>query len=98
MIIIFGAGINSKIAMGATCCFFPVIINTITSVRGVNPTFLKTAQSFGASKFQTYTKVHLPAMVGPLFVGLRLRHRESAQKWQAKDPPCLRVSKFLLSG
>lgn len=68
----FGIGLNSKVAMGASSAFFPIVINTVTAAREVSPVYLKVAESLGARPLQMYAKVYLPAMMGAIFVGLRL--------------------------
>ena len=38
MIMLFGVGSGSKVAMGAVSCFFPIAISVASGVRGVDPT------------------------------------------------------------
>ena len=72
LILFFGVGPGSKVAMGAVSCFFPVVISTAAAVRGVDPVLLRVARSFRARADQTLLKVYLPATVAPLLNGARL--------------------------
>ena len=72
MILMFGVGLGSKMAMGAVSCFFPVAISVAAGVRGVDPVLLRVGRSFRARLHQRLTKIYLPAMVAPLLNGARL--------------------------
>jgi NitT/TauT family transport system permease protein len=72
LLIIFGVGLNSKIANAALHAVFPVILNTLVGVRGVNPIFLKVARSMNATRRQTFAKVYFPSLVPPVFAGMRI--------------------------
>ena len=72
MIMWFGIGPASKIAMGAISCFFPIVISVAAAMRGIDPVLLRVAQSFNASRWQTASKVYLPAMRAPILNGIRL--------------------------
>jgi NitT/TauT family transport system permease protein len=72
LLLAFGAGPGSKIAMGAISCFFPVAISVASGVRGVRPVLLQVGRGFGASRWQMAKKIYLPAVREPLLNGLRL--------------------------
>lgn len=72
LILLFGVGGGSKVAMGAVSCFFPVALATAAAVRGVDPVLLRVARSFRARTDQVVLKVFLPATAGPLLNGARL--------------------------
>jgi len=72
LILLFGVGLGSKMAMGAISCFFPVVISVAAGVRGVDPVLLRVGRSFRARLHQRLLKIYLPAMVGPLLNGARL--------------------------
>jgi NitT/TauT family transport system permease protein len=67
-----GVGITSKIVVVATLVVFPVIINTETGLRTTNKNLVETVRSFGANRWQTFTKVSLPSALPFIFAGLRL--------------------------
>lgn len=72
LLLAFGAGPESKIAMGAISCFFPVAISVAAGVRGVPRVLIRVGQSFRATRWQMATKLYLPAIREALLNGLRL--------------------------
>ena len=68
----FGIGIASKIAIVFLGAIFPILVNTITGVRTLHADFVKVARSFGASDRQIFLTVALPSSVPLLLTGLRL--------------------------
>ncbi len=71
-VLFFGLGTGSKIAMGATIAFFPVVLNTITGLRQVDRSYVSAARSMGASSFQMFWSVMLPASLPVILAGLRI--------------------------
>ena len=72
MIMLFGIGPGSKIAMGAISCFFPIALSAAAGVRQVDEVLLKVGRSFHAKPWQMVTKVYVPAMRHPIVNGVRL--------------------------
>ena len=72
MIMWFGVGSGSKIAMGAISCFFPVALNVAGGMREIDQVLIRVGRSFRASTWQMVTKIYLPAMRHPLINGVRL--------------------------
>ncbi len=72
LIMMFGVGIGSKMAMGSVSCFFPIAISVAAGVRGVDAALLRVGRSFRASRTQMVGKILLPAMAAPLVNGVRL--------------------------
>jgi NitT/TauT family transport system permease protein len=72
LLLAFGAGAGSKIAMGAVSCFFPVAISVAGGVRDVRQVLLLVGRSFRATRWQMATKIYLPAVRASLTNGLRL--------------------------
>jgi len=72
LMIWFGIGIVSKFAIVFLGAIFPILVNTITGVRTVNPDFVKVARSFSANDRQLFLTVALPSSVPLLLTGLRL--------------------------
>jgi NitT/TauT family transport system permease protein len=68
----FGIGLMSKIAIVFLGAIFPILVNTITGVRTVNADFVKVARSFGSDDWQMFLTVVLPSSVPLLLSGLRL--------------------------
>jgi NitT/TauT family transport system permease protein len=72
MIMLFGVGSGSKIAMGAISCFFPIAISVAAGVRGVDPILRRVGHTLQANRWQMLIKIELPAMAAPLINGFRL--------------------------
>src|SRR5947208_1809500 len=72
LMIWFGIGLMSKIAIVFLGAIFPILVNTITGVRTLHADFVKVARSFGASDRQIFLTVALPSSVPLLLTGLRL--------------------------
>lgn len=72
LIIWFGIGINSKIAVVFLGAVFAILINTAAGVRNLDPALIKAARSFGASDWQLFRTVVVPGSVPFILTGLRL--------------------------
>jgi NitT/TauT family transport system permease protein len=72
MIMWFGVGPGSKIAMGAISCFFPVALNVAGGMREIDKVLIRVGRSFRANTWQMGTKIYLPAMRHPVINGVRL--------------------------
>ena len=72
MIMWFGVGAGSKIAMGAVSCFFPIALNVAAGMREIDPVLIRVGNSFRANTWQMVTKIYLPAMRYPVINGLRI--------------------------
>lgn len=72
LVIWFGLGIASKVAIVVILSTFTIMMNLTEGVRSADPVLLRAARSFGANRWQVYKDVVFPAVV-PFFVtGLRL--------------------------
>jgi NitT/TauT family transport system permease protein len=71
-ILVFGLGVQSRIAFGFTHGVLPIIVTTVTGMRAVSPHYLASARSMGASKWQVLRHIMFPNMVASVFTGLRL--------------------------
>jgi len=72
MIMWFGVGPGSKIAMGAVSCFFPVALNVAGGMREIDKVLIRVGRSFRAHTWQMVTKIYMPAMRHPIINGVRL--------------------------
>ena len=72
LFLLFGVGIESKMAKGALSAFFPVVVSTTAGMLAINPVWLRVGASFRLTRWQTITKIYLPAMVRPVVTGMRL--------------------------
>lgn len=71
-ILVLGIGETSKVALVIYACTFPILLNTISGVRTVDPLLVKSARSLGFSQIALVYKVVLPAAVPTIFTGLRM--------------------------
>jgi len=71
-VLLFGLGMPSKFALGATISFFPTVINTIAGFGYVDKVFITSARSMGASDVQMFRYVLLPAAFPIIVTGLRM--------------------------
>ncbi|MGY0233021.1 ABC transporter permease [Longispora urticae] len=71
-ILILGLGETSKISLVLYACSWPILLNTISGVRGVDPLLIKSAVSLGLKPARLFQKVILPAAVPTVFTGIRL--------------------------
>jgi ABC-type nitrate/sulfonate/bicarbonate transport system permease component len=72
MIMWFGVGPGSKVAMGAISCFFPVALSVAAGMRQIDGILIRVGRSFRANVWQMATKIYLPAMRQPIINGVRL--------------------------
>jgi NitT/TauT family transport system permease protein len=72
MIMWFGVGPGSKVAMGAISCFFPVALNVAGGMREIDRVLIQVGRSFRANTWQMVTKIYLPAMRHPIINGIRI--------------------------
>jgi NitT/TauT family transport system permease protein len=71
-VLLLGIGETSKVSIVLYACTWPVLLNTISAVRTVDPTLLKLAQSMDLPPWRLFQKVILPASVPAVFTGIRL--------------------------
>lgn len=72
IMLIAGVGFSSKVTFGITHAVFPVILTICSSLQNINPIYLRTALSLGASKWQTFKFILFPAILPNFFNGIRL--------------------------
>jgi ABC-type nitrate/sulfonate/bicarbonate transport system permease component len=72
MIMWFGVGPGSKVAMGAVSCFFPIALCAAAGVREIDQVLIRVGKSFRANAWQTASKIYLPAMREAILNGVRL--------------------------
>lgn len=67
-----GFGLEPRIVVALLIVFFPIMVNVMTAVRGVDPDMINLARSFRASRMQIFWKIEFPASMPALFAGLRI--------------------------
>jgi NitT/TauT family transport system permease protein len=72
LVIWFGAGSFSKVLVCALTLFFPVLINTIVGIRGVDRNLMDLMRSLRATRWQVFTMLEVPAALPVLLGGLKV--------------------------
>jgi len=72
MIMWFGTGAGSKVAMGAVSCFFPIALGVAAGIRQIDRVLIRVGRSFRASAVQMALKIYLPAVREPVVTSFRL--------------------------
>lgn len=72
LMLFLGLGDTMKITAVALGVFFPVLINTIQGVRGVDPVMVDTARTFQHSRAALLWKVVLPSAMPLVLAGMRI--------------------------
>ena len=70
-ILVLGVENDAKIFLIAVVCVFPILLNAIDGVAGVEPTLLDTTRVFRIGKLDRLRYVVLPAAAPQIFAGLR---------------------------
>jgi ABC-type nitrate/sulfonate/bicarbonate transport system permease component len=68
----FGLGNSSKIAVVFLSGLFPVLMNTFSGVRTVSAQLVEVGRAYGAGEGKLFTKVILPAALPFIMAGIRL--------------------------
>jgi ABC-type nitrate/sulfonate/bicarbonate transport system permease component len=71
-ILFFGIGTGSKIAYGAAYGFFPIALNTIAGLAGVDERLVNAARSMGFSRSGIFRHVLFPTSFPVILTGLRI--------------------------
>lgn len=77
IIIIFGIGESSRIAMVTLATFFPMLITTMAGVMEINPTYYEVVDNYGGSTLDAFRKVVLPGSLPFVMSGARLSLRSA---------------------
>lgn len=69
----FGIGETGKIFIIFIATFFPILLNTVSGVKGVDPVLIRAGQVLGCDTDRSlFVKVILPAAMPTIIVGLRI--------------------------
>jgi NitT/TauT family transport system permease protein len=72
ILLLLSGDLLPKVIICATVVVFPLLVTTITALRGVGREYLDVARVFGASRLQTLLAVQLPLAAPVLLAGLKL--------------------------
>ncbi len=67
-----GFTVYPKILVAVLIVFFPVMVNVLTAIRGVDPDLINLARSFKATRAQIFWLIEFPTSMPPMFAGLRI--------------------------
>jgi len=70
-ILVIGVGTSMKVFIIAFVCVWPILLNTLDGVGGVDPTLRDTTRVYGISKRDRVLRVMLPAAGPQIFAGMR---------------------------
>ena len=68
----FGLGISSRIAIVFLSGLFPVLMNTFSGVRTVSTSLVEVGRAYGARERELFSKIILPAALPFIMAGIRL--------------------------
>lgn len=72
LVIWFGSGPTSKVVTSALIVFFPMLMNTVIGIRNVPLALRDLMRSMQATRWQTFTKLEVPAAMPVLIGGLKI--------------------------
>jgi len=68
----FGVGDQSRVVVVFLTAFFPIVINTTSGVRAIDPQLLRVSRVFGANDMQIFRTLALPTALPYIMTGIRL--------------------------
>jgi ABC-type nitrate/sulfonate/bicarbonate transport system permease component len=71
VVLLHSIGNIQKVSFIAFFCLFPVLLNTIDGVRGIDPTLADTARSYGLGRLERIRRIVLPAALPQIAAGMR---------------------------
>jgi ABC-type nitrate/sulfonate/bicarbonate transport system permease component len=72
VLLLHSIGNVQKVVFIAFFCVFPILLNTIDGVRGIDPTLVDTARSYGIGGFARIRRIVLPAAMPQIAAGMRV--------------------------
>ena len=61
-------------------CFFPVLVDSMSGFRAVDPRLYQITRSMGASRWQTFAYLRLPASMAHIYAGMRIGIVKAVEK------------------
>lgn len=71
-LLLFGLGESTKIIMIFWGVQWPILLNTISGTKNIDPLLIKAARSMGTSPLGIFARVILPGTLPSIFTGIRL--------------------------
>jgi ABC-type nitrate/sulfonate/bicarbonate transport system permease component len=71
IVLLHSIGNLQKVSFIAFFCLFPILLNTIDGVRGIDPTLVETARSYGLGTLERIRRIVVPAALPQIAAGMR---------------------------
>ncbi len=68
----FGIGPLASVIIVFLMCFFPVLVDSMSGFRAVDPRLYHITRSMGASQLQTFRYIRIPASMRYIFAGMKI--------------------------
>ncbi len=72
LVILLGYGILPKLVIVALICFFPIVVNGIDGLRGVDEDFIRMMYTLDATRWGIFRRVEFPGALPSFFSGMRI--------------------------
>ena len=72
ILVVFGIGEPAIVAAAAIGACFPLLINTMTGVRQIDPIYLEVAANYGSRPLDVVLKIIVPASLPSILAGVRI--------------------------
>lgn len=69
--LVIGVGDGAKISLIALACVWPILLNTIDGIGGVEPTLIETSRVYRIGRVHALRSVVLPSAAPQIFAGMR---------------------------
>lgn len=71
LMLLIGVGNTMQVAVIVSGCIWPILLNTIEGVRGIDPVQTETSQSYGITGFNRIRYQIVPGAAPPIMAGIR---------------------------
>jgi ABC-type nitrate/sulfonate/bicarbonate transport system permease component len=72
LVLFVGIGHEMKVVLILVASFFPILLNTYSGVRSIDPVQFDTTRTLGLSTLQTFRELVLPAAMPQILTGMRI--------------------------
>ena len=72
LVLFVGIGHEMKVVLILVASFFPILLNTYSGVRSIDPVQFDTARTLGLTTLQTFRELVLPAAMPQILTGMRI--------------------------
>ena len=72
LVIWFGIGEGSKVAVIFLGAYFPILVNTMSGISRTDQKLIEVGKMYHLSRWQMFMKIYFPSAIPSIFVGLKL--------------------------